>query len=108
MHLTYTLRQTFYVLSILLVFFVATPESIAQSKKGSKSKITKKKNSNKKKKATTNRNKKSRFKSNKTYRYPSIIHVSKKTWATNPGIPKDSSFYLSDYLLSNEIGRAHV
>jgi hypothetical protein len=45
MQFKYTLRQTFYILSILAAFFIVKPESIAQSKKGSKSKTTKKKNS---------------------------------------------------------------
>lgn len=102
MQFKYTLRQTFYALSILLAFFIIMPEGLAQSKKGSKTKITKKKNTSKKKRPTSNRKKKSRFKSNKTYRYPVVINVSKKEWATNPGLPKDSSFYLSDYLLSND------
>ena len=60
MQLKYTLRQTLYVLSILAAFCIVIPESIAQSKKGSKSKITKKKNSTTKKRATTKGKKKSR------------------------------------------------
>jgi murein DD-endopeptidase MepM/ murein hydrolase activator NlpD len=102
MQLKYNFSKTFYVLSILAAFFIVIPESFAQSKKGAKSKITKKKNSTKKKSAPKNKKKKNRLKSNKTYRYPVVINVSKKTWVANPGISKDSSFYLSDYLLSND------
>ena len=43
MQLTSILRKAFHVLSILIALFVVMPESIAQSKKGSKSKTTKKK-----------------------------------------------------------------
>ena len=102
MQLKYTLRQTLYVLSILAAFCIVIPESIAQSKKGSKSKITKKKNSTTKKRATTKGKKKSRFKSSKTYRYPSVIQLSKKTWTTDPGYHQDSAQLLAKYLLSND------
>lgn len=102
MHLKYTFRQAFYALSILIALFVVMPESIAQSKKGSKSKTTKKKNTPKKKRATTNRKKKSRFKSTKTYRYPSIISLSKKTWITESSFDEDSAQKLANHLLSND------
>jgi murein DD-endopeptidase MepM/ murein hydrolase activator NlpD len=102
MQFKYTLRQTFYVLSILAAFFIVKPESIAQSKKGSKSKTTKKKNSTTKKRATTKGKKKSRFKSSKIYRYPVVINRSKKTWITEPGLDEDSAHQLATYLLSND------
>jgi murein DD-endopeptidase MepM/ murein hydrolase activator NlpD len=102
MLLTSTLRKSFYVLSILIALFVVMPESIAQSKKGSKSKTTKKKNTPKKKKATKSGKKKSRFKSSKTYRYPVVINRSKKTWITEPGLDEDSAQQLAEHLLSND------
>jgi len=47
---------------------------------------------------------KSRKKTTAKYKRPiqRSIYLTKKTWTANPGIPKDSSFYLSDYLLSND------
>jgi murein DD-endopeptidase MepM/ murein hydrolase activator NlpD len=102
MQLKYTLRQAFYAFSILIALFVVMPEGIAQSKKGSKTKTTKKKNTSKKKRPTSNRKKKSRFKSNKTYRYPVVFNVSKKTWITEPGLDEDSAQQIANYLLSND------
>lgn len=78
-----------------LVLCLATQDGFSQQKKkNSKSKTqVKKRNSLKGRKKNTAKYK-------KTIQRP--IYVSEKRWATNPGIPKDSSFYLSDYLLSND------
>ena len=95
MRLISILNKSILAATLCLALCFATQNGFSQQKKKtSKSKTQVKKRSvSKSRKKNTAKYKRSIQRS---------IYLTKKTWATNPGIPKDSSFYLSDYLLSND------
>ncbi len=96
-----TIYKKIIAFSILwLAICIANPHSYAQKKK--KVSSSKKKSAGKKKKTTSKkRNKGSRF--SKTYKYPSVIYLSKKEWITNPGLQEDSAATVTNNLLINDL-----
>jgi len=95
MRLILILNKSILAATLCVALCLTTQNGFSQKKKKtSKSKTQVKKKSNSK----------SRKKNTVKFKRPiqRSIYLTKKTWTTNPGIPKDSSFYLSDYLLSND------
>jgi len=97
MRLLSLLNKSIISATLCLALCFATQNGFSQQKKkNSKSKS----NTHVKKRTSVKSRRKNTAKFKRPIQRP--IYLSKKTWVTNSGIPKDSAFYLSDYLLSND------